>query len=366
MKGKAVTVFLTAGTVVLLFLATGFLHNPELQNSFSISEKLACKQSPGLRVFGIDLLLVIVYSVPVYDSLPTLKALYQDVFPNILVCGPEPSNIYKIQITDIGIRGFFSYECMGRAIRENPGYNGYLYINDDMIVNWWNLVRLDKTLIWQGQEIVKGLEILPREEDRAEQLKQPELDEWQWWKTEMGISACADAYNEIAEITRSKKSKLMSKAIRIFLENGYGKPFCYRGWSDLFYIPKRFAKMFSTLCSYFYKNRVFLEMAVTSMIRMLDLSKNTVNLNGLYLYGVPDFLKKGTFWKYYNTNITFVHPFKLHYSNSRVYNYYMLQTLVLRKRDEMLDSIWPGLCKSGSQSDSDSVVSGQLDSTENT
>ena len=51
----------------------------------------------------------------------------------------------------------------------DTGFRGYLYLNDDMIVNWWNFLQLDKDKGWLGATLDthKGFEVnsrpIPRE-----------------------------------------------------------------------------------------------------------------------------------------------------------------------------------------------------------
>ena len=109
--------------------------------------------SPCLNNAFKDLLLVVVYNYPFYDSIPHLVALYKPAFPHLLFCGPpdnaERSDILTVEI----IRGFLGYECLGRAIRKYPGYKGYFYISDDVLLKYWNLPDFDRSKIWESSSI---------------------------------------------------------------------------------------------------------------------------------------------------------------------------------------------------------------------
>ena len=76
---------------------------------------------PCLKDAFKDILLVVVYNYPFYDSIPHLSALYRPAFPHLLFCGP-PHNTTRSGILTVNIyRGILGYECLGRAIREHPG-----------------------------------------------------------------------------------------------------------------------------------------------------------------------------------------------------------------------------------------------------
>ena len=248
-----------------------------------------------------------------------MKDLYQGAFPNIIICGPEKSDKFDVLVVEIE-KGFWGYECLGRAARENPGYRGYLYINDDMIVNWWNLVHLDRDMIWQGSRIdnEKGIEI-----------HQPVQHNWPWWWNTNGFEKCKLAIQDVKEYEEKRGTSQLINNLRI---NGNGKLFCLRGWSDLFYIPGRLRETFADVSNIFFKRKVFLEIAVPVMESLLCLRNESVKLNGVYLpdtYGEINYGSSFVGWNEYNMDITFLHPFKLHGDNREI-NENLLKNWVIK------------------------------------
>ena len=105
-----------------------------------------------------------------------------------------------------------------------------------------------------------------------------------------------------------------------YVNNNYGKPFCRVAWSDIFFVPKRLAAKFQTLSSIFYKNKVFLEIAVPNIFTFLDSMSNFESAFGFYLpdkYGSIDFSDGKIVWEEYNYDLYFIHPFKLHGNSNR-------------------------------------------------
>jgi hypothetical protein len=65
-----------------------------------------------------DILLIIIYNYPFYDSLPLLMSLYKDAFKNIVICGSKEYSKHPIMVVNIGPgTGYYGYECVGEAIR---------------------------------------------------------------------------------------------------------------------------------------------------------------------------------------------------------------------------------------------------------
>ncbi|CAB4009592.1 Hypothetical predicted protein, partial [Paramuricea clavata] len=69
-----------------------------------------------LKNYFEDILLIIVYHFPFYESIPLLKSFYQDAFKNIVICGSKNYSHHHIMVVDVG-GGYFGYECVGEAIR---------------------------------------------------------------------------------------------------------------------------------------------------------------------------------------------------------------------------------------------------------
>lgn len=188
--------------------------------------------------------------------------------------------------------------------------SGYMYGNDDMVINWWNLVYRDKTKIWEGFSDVKY-------------FKMSEIsafvDDWAWWESEEGLSACKSFYEKLR--IQSKTSEEIGAAYKTALQNGNGSERCARSWSDFFYIPKRFTKRFMKISSVAFESDLFLEIAVSTITRCLDHPDNFENVNGFYFPTVDIWqISVETFWNHYHHNISFLHPFKFHLNTGMAEN----------------------------------------------
>lgn len=254
-----------------------------------------------------DVLLAINFNHPHYSNIPILLSLYKHVFPHYVFCGPErdPSNRYNIIVVahpDMQ-RGFYGYQCLAYAIKEQPGFAGYLYINDDMIINWWTFLDLDKTKIWVSHKV-----------KMEESTQIGYAAKTKWWKRANAAERCTEAFQFIE--TEEKNSQLLKQ----YFKNTHNERICVNSWSDIFYVPAEHSKDFAMLSTIFYDHLVFLEAAVQTVLFFLDDSDNTVLLNGLYLpekfgYSV-DYSLPGIAWQVYDRDISFIHPYKLDADNT--------------------------------------------------
>ena len=195
-------------------------------------------------------------------------------------------------------RGYYGYQCLALAIKKRPGFAGYLYVNDDMIVNWWTMLGLNKTKIWTGSKW---------KFEGSIQIGTPAQS--LWWKRADSALRCTEAFKEIENDGKS------GAQMQQFFKNTYNKRICVQAWSDIIYIPYVHSELFAKLSTIFYDHLVFLEAAVQTIIAFLDDTQNVTLLNGLYLpdkvgYNV-DLKNPKVAWQRYSIDMTFIHPYKL-------------------------------------------------------
>eukprot|EP00795_Rhopilema_esculentum_P014152 gene14152-5153_t len=245
-------------------------------------------------------LLSVNFNHPFYSVIPLLKEYYEPVFEKIIFCGPEKSSEFNVVVIE-GSRGHYGYMCIAEAIKKYPNYLGYLYVNDDMVVNWWTLVQKPRDRIWYGKDIIN---------EAGANMDMPAPCCWHWWNDVGALENCRKAFDALNS-TSSWKEK---KHFEIYSNNTGGIRLCVRAWSDFMYIPQRLAQSYLTFSESFYRYQVFLEVAVSTILLMLDAKNKIVNLDGAYLpdiYGDIDFSDGNIFADNYDTKRSFYHPVKL-------------------------------------------------------
>jgi len=285
----------------------------ELQNSFnrggSYSER-NCNQDK----FD-EILLVIAFVEFLYDSIPYLEKLYSHRFPNIVYCGPVKApkeGQYKLIVVSM-LHGVTAYECLSAAARILPQFTGYLFMRNDLFLNIWSIANLNRSRIWQSSERL-GNQVM------FQQLR----DSWIWWYTPWGLKACEEAYKELIYLNDAYERAIIDSkgqeeswwdvenSLNALLWNGRGLNMCYKGFSSLFYIPSKHAVTFGKLSALFQKHQVYMEIAVPTMIKMLELSEKTEQVTGVdigALYGEERALKDDSlFWRHFSPNISYIRP----------------------------------------------------------
>ncbi len=271
-----------------------------------LARKAFCNETLSIKDNSKPLspiLLAINFNSPFYDNIPVLEDYYKPVFQTYVFCGPEFDKSGQYDIIKIPQRkeeyGYYGFQCLVEAIRRHPGYTGYLYVNDDMIVNWWNFLSLDKTKIWFGA---------PKFSFIAGHVmgSKPSF----WWKRADCGNRCSQTFSIMEKNIRFNKTSMF----QVYFKNSENKRICIAGLSDIFYIPAKHAKQFEMIGQTFYANLVFLEVSVPMSLVLLDEISNMLFIDGMYLqrkYGWGGWTKNtDRAWKEYNYDMYFLHPYK--------------------------------------------------------
>jgi hypothetical protein len=262
-----------------------------------------------------DVLLVISYVDISNEKMSALEQLYSNRFPNILFCGSTRTGTgskSNVLICDIQ-HGITAYACLAGAIKTYPNHKGFLFIKSDILVNYWRLSELDLQRIWQTKT-------------RGEQaIFEQSRERWIWWYTPWGLKACEKAYKRMISLNSADKKKTrqedelkdesswdIENSLNALLWNGRGRYRCYHGDANIFYIPAKYASAFENMARIFEEFGVFIDIAVSTIIRMLELKERNILLNGVdlgVLYGEERAAwDTALFTDYLNSSLTYIRP----------------------------------------------------------
>ena len=252
--------------------------------------------------------MVVVYHYSFYSTIPFILSHYKDAFPHVIVCGPKSSSEFQVLAVDIGPGGYYSYECLNRAMRVYPRYRGYMFVNDDMVVNWWNFAKLSKEKIWQGAKINENI--------AHNMNSRPIRNDWMWWRKENGLKACEKTYRQLVGFANGSLAMPginFKRLLHTHYRNGKNRTMCFRTWSDFAYVPGRLSREFEALSTIFFENKVFLEIAFPTILALLDDWKSLEDAKGVYLpevFGFQDFSNVKYVWPKFSEHVMFLHPVK--------------------------------------------------------
>lgn len=255
--------------------------NNILEKRLSIT-KVRCPR----QHFEDTLLIVALPTKSSYESIPLYDLLYRGGFKNRILCGPfSLSKKRKWPIEVVNTRnGAFLYDCLSHAVVKYPNFTGYLFIAEEILLNYWNLVSYDKGKIWQDSVIATG-----------PTLYSGTPDNWEWWASPWGMRAVEKAFEYLVERNYGdmRKSKLsegewrpefdVTNVLNAWLWNGNGEYRAYWINRTVLYIPKRHVNVYSKLAKIFRQSGVRHALALGTIIRLIELEEESLKLHGIAL-----------------------------------------------------------------------------------
>ena len=199
-----------------------------------------------------DILLIINYNHIGLEKLNNyIFKLYIKNFPNIAFILPNYTNLINntnIIVCNESYYGHFSYICLKKVYLNYPNMKGYLFINDDDFMKYWELENLDTNIPW----------IYPFN---------PITIEW-------------SHYNNCLPIKYILNNNIEWK-------NNLTKFLGYNGISmaisDFYYLPNYLFPKFLNIIEIMYKSKLFLECAVPNSMGIILAPKyQYIYFNGLW------------------------------------------------------------------------------------
>lgn len=191
------------------------------------------------------ILLVIHYNHEHYKSIDFLKKIYSPLFPNIVFYGPQSHPEITAVYTD---RGQLFSRVVTHALKSYPGYQGYIFLQDDCFMNFWNYARLSNDKIWfcqnQSDNFFHATLAFP-------------ITDWPWWNNKgVGLKKARKA---VANLNKKEK-KLLYK--------NHGEDHVVAQMCDMFYIPARLSSRALRLSEVF--KDVFVEIAIPTLLSCIE------------------------------------------------------------------------------------------------
>lgn len=99
------------------------------------TERKITSKETRLEAFK-DVLHIVNFNWPFYNITPAFLDIYKPNFPNIAFYGPNVSQDLAGIVREVNTtNGFVGYKTLVQAMHDFPDYAGYLYTNDDVVLN---------------------------------------------------------------------------------------------------------------------------------------------------------------------------------------------------------------------------------------
>ena len=238
-----------------------------------------------------DMLLVVNLNHPIYDAIEPFLAIYKPYFPNIAIYGPEvPSNMADL-VTEIPYdAGHASYRSLVLAMEKYPDYAGYLFTNDDGVLNIHQIAEFDQDKVWKRvPDTTSDVHVF------SKPIPKKARDWPHWEKTESG------------RLSRDPTSFTAEQRERIAAFSGAQGPVDIRAFADAVYVPGRISAELTKVLNQFLNYNVYLELALGLALVAVEPTGHWLSWTEVYLWQSDrdhwrEFLKPG---------VSMLHPVKL-------------------------------------------------------
>ncbi|KAF9335993.1 hypothetical protein BG006_010048 [Podila minutissima] len=235
-----------------------------------------------------DILLVVNFNHPIYDAIKPFLSIYEPYFPNIKIYGPKVPADLKDVVTEVFYdEGYTGYRSLVHAMENYPNYSGYLYTNDDTVLNVFQLAKFDQDKVWK-----RVPDIATELHDRS---KAPP-GRWSHWN-ERGSSKM---WKDPTALTAKQRQ-------RIATFTKVDGPADISAYVDAVYVPGRISVELTDVLSRFLKHRVFLEVAVGLALVAVEPTENWASWKELYLWTE----ERDRWREYLQPGVGMLHPVKL-------------------------------------------------------
>lgn len=249
-----------------------------------------------------DVLLVVNFNHPHYANIGFLRDLYSPAFDNIVFYGErEHSDVYNLPTTT----GYYLSGVIQDVLNRFPNYRGYLFLQDDCALNFWNYVSYDLEKIWFAVKFNDG----KYQNNKFYDIKNVNGSHvglgggWGHWVLPWGFKAAWAA-----------RARMNASDLR-FLQINIGQNNIPCMMCEVFYIPHRFKNDALRLSSVL--QNVFCEIAIPTMLCCLDSMSNWEQLNMLGGENIGSQGMSSSKLQPYPINVSWIHPIKFSQQHNR-------------------------------------------------
>ena len=261
-----------------------------------------------------NILLVFMFNTPHYSVIPILEIIYRRRFQNIVYCGADHKDIEPLRqkwgikfiaITfdepEVVAGEYMNLRCMLLAMELMPDAEGYLFVHDDVVLNYWNLAAWNRTKIWLTRDSgIADLDKMLR--CNAHGACHPGIVKWIYMDRFRNSTL-----KGLDSLSSNQSSQVEKNCIQNLKKEARGTHRIFFGQADIYYVPGRLRKAFSTIGKSF--SKVFLEISLPTILKCMGSRNDRQRLP--FCHDLPG-AKNENYKLYKNfTNKPYFHRYKL-------------------------------------------------------
>ncbi len=248
-----------------------------------------------------------------YNSI--FRGCLSAIFPHILYCSPSKlssDQLHKLHVYNLSFNyygetplhhnhGSFNYRCVHLAVQMGYRVQGAIVMADDVLFMARDIKYLNQNKVWY-LKFIRTADL--RLQDCQTKSCPIALRWWLWhvyWKYAQALVKDLQLKQKVSPTVHRCYSHLTKRN---------GAKLIHAARSDFYYIPSSIVKEFGELAQLFVECRIFLEIAVATILQCWSNRNQRETMNDLYLYGSGRKNLLPHINKVKKTHNGFLHPIK--------------------------------------------------------
>ncbi|KAM1109602.1 hypothetical protein ACFX13_009139 [Malus domestica] len=230
--------------------------------------------------FG-NVVLIMFCSGPVERTALEWRLLYGRIFKTVII-------LSDLKNTDLAVEeGKLEnvYKYMPKIFYRYSGADGFLFLQDNTILNYWNLLQADKTKLWITNEVPKSWSTVSTKDNSEE-----------WFSKQAGMVKKVVSMMPVHFQVSYKNSVTSRKSVTL----------CS---SEVFYIPRRFVADFVDLVNLVGNLEIHYKVAIPMFFQALDSPQNFDSVLSTMIY--EEQLPSTNSSSLYSAKVPAVHPWSV-------------------------------------------------------
>ena len=227
-----------------------------------------------------SILFVVIFNNDFYANIPYIESMYAHLAGKVVFYGPVANSSLGIKRTVDPLRGFLQQQTIAQAWSDNPGYDGLLWMPDDIFVNF-RLIFAHKRFSWDRVWLYnRTSSLVPRCEEaiRIANVKQ-NPGTWRFnnpFASNGQLNYAAFQQRWHSDLPgRYKKRQAALFHDELIFQHG----------SDFGYMPRRLMPEFLAVVAIESLRGLQFELFIPTFLRLLSAdSDDVIGLNGRYLW----------------------------------------------------------------------------------
>lgn len=195
------------------------------------------------RKFYGNIVMVLECSWPINHTALAWKMLYGRMFKSVIMLSEQRDEEFGVEASD----GQQSYKSLPEIFEKFPNAEGFLFMKDNVILNYWTLLQADKNKLWNLHKVSMSWKVLNYNKEGSS-----------WYYK-----------SNIKKGVQSVVSELPAHYKATYRANMDKNHFAVCR-SNLFYIPRRYVQDFTNLVAFGVKAKLRHELAVPLFFLAMD------------------------------------------------------------------------------------------------